>query len=478
MNLWSRLFSRETGAETKASAAGPAIASYNLGRPVWSDRNYDKFADEAYVRNAVAFRCTKLIASAAATVPWLLEDRGGTEIEDHAILSLLKRPAPMIGGNSLFEALFAYLLLSGNGYLEGVGPDGKPPRELWALRPDRTKPIAGPMGLPSGYEYEANGRTLRWDVDPITGAGPIMHVKEFHPLNDWYGLSRVEPAAYGIDRHNAASGHNKALLDNGARPSGALVFKPVTVGGQTQSAPQDVIDKAEERLRDRHAGSANAGRPLVMSGDVQWTEMGFSPKDMDFSAGKEDAARDICISFGVPHILIVPGASTYNNVAMAQLDLWEQTILPLLDKVVDGLDAWLCPQFGDDLHLGVDLDEIPALEPRRESKRKSVLELVKAGILDPDEARDALQYGERDPNAVKKVESAVLTALVSAVESAGYEPLYRYMLSVGLLTPGTTYDQFVENASTIIDDFADQEAALPPAETPPKPADAAPDEEF
>ena len=451
--------------EAKASAAGSVISSWNLGLPVWSERDFAKLADESYVRNAIAFRCVKLIASAAATTPWLLS-KGGKEIEEHPLLTLLQRPAPMIGGHSLFEAFFAYLLLSGNTYLEGVGPDGKPPRELWSLRPDRIRVIAGPQGLPSGYEYTANGRTLRWQVDPLNGAGPICHVKEFHPLNDWYGLSRIEPAAYGIDRHNAASAHNKALLDNGGRPSGALIFEPVTVNGEAQAAPPAVIAAAQAQLDAQHLGPSNAGRAFVYGGNVKWTEMSTSPKDMDFGAGKDDAARDICIALGVPHILIVPGASTYNNVREAKLELWEDTILPLLDKATDALDAWLCPQFGEGLRLGVDLDDIPALEPRRETKRKSTVELLEKGVIDEDEAREALDYGDRPPGALKKIDAPVLSALIAGAKGdpALFEPLHRYMLSVGLVPPGSTVEGLLAAADAAM---GDQEAELAAAATPP-----------
>lgn len=439
MNWWP--FGRQR--EAKASEAGAAIAAYFLHNPVWTPRNYEKLSDEAYVRNAVAYRCVKLIASSAAAVPWLLSDRTGKEIEQHPLLNLLTRPAPMIGGHSLFEAFYAYELLAGNTYLEAVGPDGKPPRELWNLRPDRTKVIAGQYGLPEGYEYEANGQRKRWAVDPMTGQGAILHVKEFHPLNDWYGLSRVEPAAYGIDRHNAASAHNKALLDNGARPSGALIFEPIKMAdGTVQPAPEPVIKAAEKALAEK-SGVADRGRAFVFGGSVKWEEMGISPRDMDFAAGKEDAARDICTSFGVPHILIVPGQSTYNNVREAKLELWEDTILPLIDKAVDALDAWLTPQFGEGLKLGVDLDEISALEPRREAKRKSIVELLDKGVIDDDEAREALQYGPRPDTAVKKIDAPVLTALIKgAATEGGVAPLYRYLISVGLLPRNDTLEAF------------------------------------
>ena len=53
---------------------------------------------------------------------------------------------------------------------------------------------------------------------------PILHLTLFHPLDDHYGLGPLEAAAVAVDTHNAAAKWNKALLDNAARPSGALVY--------------------------------------------------------------------------------------------------------------------------------------------------------------------------------------------------------------------------------------------------------------
>ena len=57
----------------------------------------------------------------------------------------------------------------------------------------------------------------------MTGRSTVLHLKTFNPLNDWYGLSPIEAAAYSIDQHNQAGAWNQAMLQNGARPSGAIV---------------------------------------------------------------------------------------------------------------------------------------------------------------------------------------------------------------------------------------------------------------
>lgn len=440
--------------EEKSSAVGPQISAHYVGQPVWTDHNYADLARESYRLNPVAFRCVKKIATAAASVKWLLHDKAGNEITDHPLLDLLARPNPNVSGVAFSEAVYAYLLLSGNSYIEGVGPDNRPPMELWNLRPDRMLVVPGPYGTPGGFEYTVNGTPKTFVVDPITGKGPVLQIKEFDPLNDWYGMSRVLPAARAVDRNNAAAEHNTALLQNGARPSGVMSFPPVSVGGADGelNAPPSVIEAAEKRLNKTHMGPKNAGKPMVVGGTVKWDAMGLSPVDMDFDKSKDDSARDICIAWGVPHVLIVKGASTFNNISEAKLELYEDTVIPSIDLVAAELNNWLTPQYGDGLKLSPDLDSVSALEPRRESKRKSTLELFDKGLLDSTEAREALQYGPRDPSSVLDVDASTITALVNAAKVSGLEPLARYMVSVGLVPAGTSAEALLTAANGLLED--------------------------
>jgi hypothetical protein len=205
-------------------------------------------------------------------------------------------------------------------------------------------------------------------------------------------------------------------------------------------------------LKKRHGGPSNAGTPMVLGGNVKWEEMGLSPKDMDFNEGKLDSARDICVAWGVPHVLIVKGAATFNNIKEAKLELYEETVLPLISTVVDELNVWLVPLFGDGLTLSVDMDSIPSLEPRREIRRKTYTDLLDKGILDVEEVREALQYGPRDVNSLRTIDAPVLAALVASVPIAGMTPLLRYMKSVGLFDPTMTEAQVVAAALGMVED--------------------------
>ena len=174
------------------------------------------------MQNAVVFRCVRMIAEAAASIPLLVYD-GDTELEDHPLQTLIRSPNPVATGTDLMECFYGHLLVSGNAYLEAVALDGEL-RELHALRPDRMKVIPGAEGWPEAYEYSVAGRTALLDGEPVPGVRRVLHMKLFHPANDHYGMSPIEAAATAIDIHNTAAKWNKSLLDNSARPSGALVY--------------------------------------------------------------------------------------------------------------------------------------------------------------------------------------------------------------------------------------------------------------
>ena len=83
--------------------------------------------------------------------------------------------------------------------------------------------VAGSDGWPAGYDYTVAGKTIRYDLN-TDGFAPILHLKLYNPLDDHYGLAPLAAAQVALDTHNAAGFWNKALLDNAARPSGALVY--------------------------------------------------------------------------------------------------------------------------------------------------------------------------------------------------------------------------------------------------------------
>ncbi|MXQ07645.1 phage portal protein [Alphaproteobacteria bacterium GH1-50] len=367
--------------EVKASKAGPVIAYATSGRVAWSPRDTSSLIRHAFQGNPVGFRSVKLIAEAAASVPLTVRD-AACRYELHPVLDLLARPNGGQGRAALFEGLYTQLLLSGDGYLEGVAAEGTLPLELHVLRSDRMSVVPGADGWPVAYEYAVGGRKHRFSV---TEAGsPICHVKAYHPGDDHYGLSPMQAAARAVDVHNAASAWSKALLDNAARPSGAIVFK-----GEGQSTlTNEQYDRLVAEMEAHHQGARNAGRPMLLEGGLDWRPMGFSPSDMEFQKTKEAAAREIALAFGVPPMLLgLPGDATYANYQEANRAFYRLTVLPLVDRVLGAVTNWLNGFADAPVEIAADLDRVPALGVEREALWRRV---TSAEFLTEDEKRALL----------------------------------------------------------------------------------------
>lgn len=357
----------DTAPEQKASATGPVVAYHSSGRVAWSPRDTVSLTRTGFTSNPVGFRCVKLIAEAAASLPLrLVED--GHRYEVHPLLSLIDRPNSAQSGAEFLEAAFGQLLLSGNAYVELVSDEAGAPRELHVLRSDRMRLVPGSDGWPVAYEYAVGGRKHLFHV--ADGASPVCHIRSFHPLDDHYGLSPMQAAASAIDVHNSASRWSKALLDNAARPSGAIVYK----GSDGQSSlTSDQYDRLLDEMESHHQGARNAGRPMLLEGGLDWKPMGFSPSDMEFQKTKEAAAREIALAFGVPPMLLgIPGDATYANYQEANRAFYRLSVVPLAQRFLASLTHWMNGHMGSTATLRPDTDQLPALDAERSNLWKRI----------------------------------------------------------------------------------------------------------
>jgi len=356
------LRSKAEAPEQKASATGPVVAYQTTGRVAWSPRDAVSLTKVGFCGNPVGFRAVKLIAEAAAALPLVVQD-ATARYETHPLISLFARPNGAQGRAELLEALYAQLLLSGNGYVEAVGSEAGLPAEMHVLRSDRMSVVPGADGWPVAYEYAVGGRKHRFNA---TVGSPICHIKNFHPQDDHYGFSPLQAAAMAMDVHNSASRWSKALLDNAARPSGAIIYR----GGEGQGKlSEDQYDRLVSEMENMHQGARNAGRPMLLEGGLDWKPMGFSPSDMEFQKTKESAAREIALAFGVPPMLIgIQGDATYANYQEAHRAFYRLTVLPLATRVTAALAVWLSGFDGVQVELKPDLDQVPALSAERDAQ--------------------------------------------------------------------------------------------------------------
>lgn len=379
---WAKRPGRMAPAETKQAATG-FVALHMAETARWTRQDYGALASEGYMTNPVAHRAVRMVAEAAASVPWAVYE-DGRELSGHPLLALLARPNRLQAGSVFFEALYGHLLMAGNAYVEKIeGPGGA--RELHLLRPDRVSVATDAAGWPVALEHREGSRK-RW-IDLAGGAA--LHLSLFHPLDDHYGFAPLRAALMALDIHNAAARWNKALLDNSARPSGALVYAPKEGGNLSE----DQYERLKAELEEGYAGVTRAGRPLLLDGGLDWKAMGMTPKDMDFIEAKNAASRDIALAFGVPPMVLgIPGDNTYSNYQEANRAFYRFTVMPMVARTAGEFAAWLGPVFGRTLLMKPDPDQIEGLSVEREALWRRV---GRADFLTEDEKREAVGYGRR-----------------------------------------------------------------------------------
>ncbi len=359
-----KLFGRKSAGRASARPVHTRVPIGTLiNAPVLGEwpRSYEAQVRDGYLNNAVAQRAVRMVAEGVAAAPVTASDPRG--------LALVRATS---GGQALLETVAIHLLLHGNAYVELLaGPDGAP-CELYALRPERVTVEADARGWPAAFLYRAGQVSMRIAADSI------IHIRTHHPLDDHYGLGCLGAASGAVSIHNAAAKWNKALLDNAARPSGALVCD----AAEAMSADQ--FERLKAELDGGFAGSANAGRPMLLEGGLKWQPLSMTPADMDFVGLKASAAREIALAFGVPPMLLgLPGDATYANYREANKALWRLSILPLAGKILDAVAEGLQPWFAG-LSLSVDLDQVTALSEDRE---RLWAQVSAADFLTPAEKR-------------------------------------------------------------------------------------------
>jgi HK97 family phage portal protein len=348
-------------------------------------RSYEAQVREAYLGNPIAQRAVRLVAESVAWAPVFASGEGKEGASPASAGAGGSARTVSLIPPSLLETVATQLLLHGNAFVQLLQDAGAMPAELFALRPERVTVEADAGGWPAAYLYKVGEAKSRIPAKDGLGRPGLVHLKATHPLDDHYGLGCLGAAAGAVAVHNAAAKWNKALLDNAARPSGALVCD--AEDGAALSPAQ--FERLRAELEAQFSGSDNAGRPLLLEGGLRWQAMSLTPADMDFVGLKAAAAREIALAFGVPPMLIgLPGDSTYANYKEANRALWRLTVLPMAERILRGIAGALA-SWWPGLRLEVDLDRISALAEERERLWRQV---SAADFLSDAEKREMLGF--------------------------------------------------------------------------------------
>jgi HK97 family phage portal protein len=280
---------------------------------------------------ADAYACIRALADAAASLPlhvYRRSDTGRVRATGRTA-ELIERPAPAMTTAALVGQLVAHLNLHGNAYLGKVRSEGRV-EQLVALLPERVTPRIE-SGEPRYELRDEKGRRSDHGTDDI------IHIKALS-TDGLVGLSPVRQArtALGLDR--SLTEYGARFFDNDARPGGI-----VKIGNGAKG-----LERLREAWEEKHRGTENAGRIAVVSGEVEFIEIGMPMDDAQFLEQRKLSATEVARIFRVPAWIVSAedgGSMTYANSEQQGLAFVTYSLRPWLVAVEQALsaDRDLCP---------------------------------------------------------------------------------------------------------------------------------------
>ncbi|MFB9994086.1 phage portal protein [Deinococcus oregonensis] len=381
LGMWLGL---EMKLQAPAKGALPFVSAGNDGRAVSSDWSTEKAINEGMKASTWVYTACRKVSTALASVTLIVEKRKGDEWEPdpkHPLQALLDRPNPYMSRQDMHERWVLHLMLGGNAIWHKVLVGGKPV-EVWPLLPDQIKPIPSRAGFVSGYEWKQGSDKQTLPPEQV------LHWQFADPSTPYWGLSPLRAAAAAVDTDLAAVRWNRATLANDGRPPMAVFLSESLDAGQQELAARFIHGQID---------GGNVRKALILGGASKVQPLALNATEMDWLQGRRFSREEIGAVFGVPPVLMVAGEGvTFANLDAAKRILWEDTVVPLLDDLCQGLSMGLLPHWGaEGTHrIKADLSGVTALQENLKERADAAKILVEAGFpINAVNQRLALGFG-------------------------------------------------------------------------------------
>lgn len=203
----------------------------------------------------------------------------------------------------------------------------------------------------------------------VTGVGLLEYAK------DILGLS-IEESTYMLN-----------LFRNGLSAKALLTSKT--------PFKREIKEQLKKDLTSFYSGSANAGKMMVLEGDIGVTNLSLSPADIKLIENKHFTISEISRFLNIQkHLLNLDRQQgTYSNITSERMMLLQNTLMPYVTMIESAMNAkLLTPQEVEQgYYFAFDTSEMLRLTPQDQANYMTTL--YKEGIVNLEEVRTTLGLG-------------------------------------------------------------------------------------
>lgn len=360
--------------EKRNMAASDAFMLVGPQQAQWSEWTVRKAVKDGYKASSWVYRAVSIIASNAASVPWVVYGADNEAIWTHPVSKMLAKPNPNFSRGDFFFLAFAWMALAGRAPLRRVDGLRGMPSELWPISPDRIapKPSADPTKWIDGYEI-IDGRGIKRLSEDYT-VDNVLYPKLIDPANPYDGISPLMAASRAADLDVSAQDWNVAVMQNRGVPEGLFSFK--------RNLDESLVKAILRRIKERWSGISHAREPMVIGDEATYTRLSLSPVELDYLETRKFSREEIYIVYGVPPQLGgSQESSTYNNFATSNRIFWEGTVIPTyLSPVKDVLSSSFAGQLSPGQWIGYDLSNVAAMTENETERATTAKIYVDMGV--------------------------------------------------------------------------------------------------
>lgn len=314
--------------------AGERFGLYEDSEASTNDRDFML----AYNAHEIVYAGVNAICRNAAKVPFKIykaDVEGGApeEIKNGPNYNLLTRPNAFTTFYDFIFAITAYLVLTGDNYLEVVrGTDGKI-AALYVLDPSQMEIIKDAVIKVAGYRYTVNGKTI------VMAPKDIIHIRAFNPLSEYYGTSKIRPMINTLLIDVYSGKFQKDFFRNGGHPSGIVQVE--------ETLSQEEFDRFKAQLNNQYTGSGKHHKWLILEKIKNVIKWAVNPNEANLDPTDERNLRKILAVLGVPRLLIQDSKDVSYANAKEQLKVfWNETIEPILTQIEIAFNAYILADTG------------------------------------------------------------------------------------------------------------------------------------
>lgn len=357
------------------------VPTWQNGVAQFPNQRYDTYARDGYMRNEVVFACIDELATSAAE-PKLMARTGSRWRHDGQILEFLNNPNPFMDHFTLWATVIMHRSLAGNAYGLIVRSASGKPAQLWLLRPDRVRVVPSRENYISHYTYDIGGG----EVIPLPPED-VIHWKNRHPLDDWYGMPPLMAVSGRTDIDNFMKDFVKSAFQNGGMPGAVLTVK--------QKVPPEDKEQIRNRFRNTFGGPSGWHELLILdNAEASYTPMtmGLGSRGLVVPELDEISIQRICSAFHVfpPLIGYMKDSGGYNSLFALERHWWTSTLIPLYKELAGPLNLRLVPNFPRVAEVQFDMTDVWALRDDVDKVALRWSNLAQRGIATVQEAREAV----------------------------------------------------------------------------------------